>query len=56
MKSLCKTLLAAGLSVALLSACSSNDNEEEVVTELTEIQATVFPEVNWIRQCRQWCG
>ncbi|MFC1520253.1 outer membrane protein assembly factor BamB [Pseudomonadota bacterium] len=47
MKSLCKTLLAAGLSVALLSACSSNDNEEEVVTELTEIQATVFPEVNW---------
>ncbi len=47
MKSLCKTLLAAGLSVAMLSACSSSDNEEEVVTELTEIQATVFPEVNW---------
>ncbi|MCU8073546.1 outer membrane protein assembly factor BamB [Shewanella sp. SM29] len=47
MKSWCKNLLAAGLSLAMLSACSSSDVEEEPVSELTAIQATVFPEVSW---------
>ena len=47
MKSWCKNLLAAGLGMAVLTACSSNDVEEEPVSELTEINATVFPEINW---------
>lgn len=47
MKSWCKNLLAVGLSVAFLSACSSSDVEEEPVSELVEIQATVFPEISW---------
>ncbi len=47
MKSWCKNLLAVGLSVAFLSACSSSDVEEEPVSELVEIQATVFPEIIW---------
>ena len=47
MKSWCKNLLAAGLSLAMLSACSSSDVEDEPVSELTAIQATVFPEVSW---------
>lgn len=47
MKSWCKNLLAAGLSLAVLSACSSSDVEEEPVSELTEIQATVFPQISW---------
>lgn len=47
MKSWCKNLLAAGLSLAMLSACSSSDVEDEPVSALTEIQATVFPEVSW---------
>ncbi len=46
MKSWCKTLLACGLSMALV-ACSSNDVEEEPVAQLTEIQASVFPEISW---------
>tara|TARA_R100001377_G_C3168617_1_gene102229 strand:+ start:528 stop:821 length:294 start_codon:yes stop_codon:yes gene_type:complete len=47
MKSWCKTLLACGLSIGLLSACSSNDVEEEPISPLAEIEASVFPEVNW---------
>ncbi|MBO1894669.1 MULTISPECIES: outer membrane protein assembly factor BamB [unclassified Shewanella] len=47
MKSWCKNLLAVGLSVALMSACSSSDVEEEPVSELVDIQATVFPEITW---------
>ncbi|QBF81932.1 outer membrane protein assembly factor BamB [Shewanella maritima] len=47
MKSWCKNLLAIGLGVSLISACSSNDVEDEPISELTEIQATVFPEVSW---------
>jgi len=47
MKSWCRNLLAVGLSVALMSACSSSDVEEEPVSELVDIQATVFPEVIW---------
>ncbi|QSX36143.1 outer membrane protein assembly factor BamB [Shewanella sedimentimangrovi] len=47
MKSWCKNLLVAGLSLAALSACSSNDVEEEPVSELKEINATVFPQINW---------
>ncbi|GGB50591.1 outer membrane protein assembly factor BamB [Shewanella inventionis] len=47
MKSWCKNLLAVGLSVAFLSACSSSDVEEEPVSELVEIKATVFPEISW---------
>jgi outer membrane protein assembly factor BamB len=47
MKSWCKNLLAAGLSIGLLSACSSSDVEEEPVSELTEIQASVFPTLSW---------
>ncbi|NMH65499.1 outer membrane protein assembly factor BamB [Shewanella salipaludis] len=47
MKSWCKNLLAAGLSLAVLSACSSSDVEEEPVSELTEIQASVFPGIGW---------
>lgn len=47
MKSWCKTLLACGLSIGMLSACSSSDVEEDPVTPLTEIEASVFPEVTW---------
>ncbi|GGQ13711.1 outer membrane protein assembly factor BamB [Shewanella litoralis] len=47
MKSWCRNLLAVGLSVAFLSACSSSDVEEEPVSELVDIQATVFPEISW---------
>jgi outer membrane protein assembly factor BamB len=47
MQSLYKKLLAASLSLALVSACSSSDVEEEPVSELVELQASVFPEVSW---------
>ena len=47
MKYWCKTLLAAALSLGLLSACSSSDVDEEPVSELSDIQATVFPTVSW---------
>lgn len=47
MKSWCKNLLAAGLSLAMLSACSSSDVEEEPISALTAIQATVFPKITW---------
>ncbi|MCG9755881.1 outer membrane protein assembly factor BamB [Shewanella insulae] len=47
MKSWCKTLLACSLSLGLLSACSSNDVEEEPVSPLPQIEASVFPEVSW---------
>ena len=47
MQSWYKNLLAASLSLALVSACSSSDVEEEPVSELVELQATVFPEVSW---------
>ncbi|MEC4726598.1 outer membrane protein assembly factor BamB [Shewanella sp. D64] len=47
MKSWCKTLLACGLSLGLLSACSSSDVDEEPVSPLPEIEASVFPTVSW---------
>lgn len=47
MKLWCKNFLAAGLGIALISGCSSSDVEEEPVSELVEIQASVFPEVSW---------
>lgn len=47
MKSWCKALFACSLSVGILSACSSTDVEEEPVSELTDIQASVFPTVSW---------
>jgi len=47
MKSWCKTLVTCGLSIGLLSACSSNDIEEEPVSKLIDIEASVFPEVSW---------
>ena len=47
MKSWCKTLVACSLSIGLLSACSSSDVEEETVSPLPEIEASVFPEVSW---------
>ncbi|WP_298768686.1 outer membrane protein assembly factor BamB [uncultured Shewanella sp.] len=47
MKSWCKALFACSLSVGLLSACSSTDVEEEPVSELSSIQASVFPTVSW---------
>ncbi|WOT06197.1 outer membrane protein assembly factor BamB [Shewanella youngdeokensis] len=47
MKSWCKTLLACGLSIGMLSACSSSDVEEEPISQLTEIEASVFPAVSW---------
>ncbi|MGB0894238.1 MAG: outer membrane protein assembly factor BamB [Parashewanella sp.] len=47
MKSWCKNLLIVSLSVAALSACSSKDEEEEVISPLPEIQASVFPQIGW---------
>ncbi|WP_220744742.1 outer membrane protein assembly factor BamB [Shewanella colwelliana] len=47
MKSWCKTLLACGLSIGLLSACSSSDVEEEPISPLPQIEASVFPQVSW---------
>ncbi|MCL1125006.1 outer membrane protein assembly factor BamB [Shewanella surugensis] len=47
MKSWCKALFACSLSVGILSACSSTDVEEEPVSELKDIQASVFPMVSW---------
>lgn len=47
MKSWCKTLIACGLSLSVLTACSSNDVEEEPAAPLKELQASVFPEVSW---------
>ena len=46
MKSWCKNLLAAGLSIAFLSACSSTD-DEEVIKPLPEFTATISPSVEW---------
>ena len=46
MKSWCKNLLAAGLSIAFLSACSSTD-DEEVIKPLPEITAIISPSVDW---------
>ncbi|MPY24979.1 outer membrane protein assembly factor BamB [Shewanella sp. YLB-07] len=47
MKSWCKTLVACSLSIGLLSACSSSDVEEEPISPLPEIEASVFPEISW---------
>ncbi len=47
MKSWCKTIIACGLSLSFLSACSSSDTEEEPISPLPEIEATIFPEVSW---------
>ncbi|RYV02411.1 outer membrane protein assembly factor BamB [Shewanella sp. OPT22] len=46
MKSWCKNLLAAGLSIAFLSACSSTD-DEEIIKPLPEITETVSPSIDW---------
>ena len=56
MKSWCKSLLAASLSMALLSACSSSDSIEEPIAELQEINATVFPEISWQAQVGDGVG
>lgn len=56
MKSWCKSLLAASLSMALLSACSSSDSIEEPIAELQEINATVFPEISWQAQVGNGVG
>ncbi|MBB1268142.1 outer membrane protein assembly factor BamB [Shewanella sp. SR44-3] len=47
MQSWYKNLLAAGLSIALVTACSSSDIEEEPISELVELQASIFPEISW---------
>ncbi|MCF1427683.1 MAG: outer membrane protein assembly factor BamB [Shewanella sp.] len=47
MKSWCKSLLAASLSMTLLSACSSSDSIEEPIAKLQEFNATVFPQISW---------
>ena len=47
MKSWCKTLLVCGFSLGLLSACSSSDVEEEPVSPLPDIEASVFPTISW---------
>ncbi|WP_025821991.1 outer membrane protein assembly factor BamB [Shewanella marina] len=47
MKSWHKTLIAAGLSLGLLSACSSNDVDEEPISPLPQIQASIHPEISW---------
>ncbi|MGL4474698.1 MAG: outer membrane protein assembly factor BamB [Shewanella sp.] len=47
MTSWCNTLLAAAMAASLLTACASSDVEEEPVSELTEINATVFPTISW---------
>lgn len=46
MKHWCKNLLAAGLSIAFLSACSSTD-DEEAIKPLPEITASVSPSIEW---------
>ncbi|QFU23554.1 outer membrane protein assembly factor BamB [Shewanella eurypsychrophilus] len=56
MKSWCKTLLACGLSIGLLSACSSSDVEDEPVSPLPELTASVFPEVSWSTNVGQGVG
>ena len=47
MKSWCKNLLAAGLSIAFLSACSSTDDDDEVIAPLPEITVSVSPTIDW---------
>ncbi|QIR13900.1 outer membrane protein assembly factor BamB [Shewanella aestuarii] len=56
MKLWCKNLLAAGLGIALMSGCSSSDVEDEPVSELVDIQASVFPEVNWSKNIGKGVG
>ncbi|BDM65163.1 outer membrane protein assembly factor BamB [Shewanella sp. NFH-SH190041] len=56
MKSWCKTLLAAGLSLSLLAACSSSDVVENPVSELKEFNAKVFPEIIWSAQVGDGVG
>ncbi|MGI2259447.1 outer membrane protein assembly factor BamB [Shewanella sp. GXUN23E] len=56
MKSWCKSLLAASLSMALLSACSSSDSIEEPIAELQEFNATVFPQISWQAQVGDGVG
>lgn len=56
MKSWCKTLLAAGLSLSLLAACSSSDVVENPVSELKEFNAKVFPEITWSAQVGDGVG
>lgn len=47
MKSWCKTLLACGMAIGALTGCASSDVEEEPVSPLLELNASVFPEVSW---------
>lgn len=56
MKSWCKTLLVCGLSLGLLSACSSSDVEEEPVSPLPDIEASIFPTISWSASVGQGVG
>lgn len=47
MKLWCKSLLAVGLGLSLLSGCSSNDVEEEPVSELVEFTPKVELNIEW---------
>lgn len=47
MKSWCKTLFACGMAIGALTGCASSDVEEEPVSPLLEINASVFPQVSW---------
>ncbi len=55
MKSWCKTVIACGLGLSFLSACSSNDTEEPI-SPLPQIEASVFPEVSWSKNVGNGVG
>lgn len=42
-----KTLFAAGLTVSFLVGCSSNDVDENPISPLTNINASIEPKISW---------
>lgn len=56
MKSCCKYLLVASMTVMFLSACSSTDVDDNPVSPLPAITASVFPEMTWSAQVGDGVG
>ena len=56
MKFCCKYLLVASLSLVFLSACSSTDVDEDPVSPLPQITASVSPKIDWSAQVGDGVG
>lgn len=56
MKSCCKYLVAVSMCLLFLSACSSTDVDDNPVSPLPQIDASVFPKITWSAQVGDGVG